>query len=52
MISQVAPPMHLVKGPGERRKQERRNAELRGKTKENFKAARRRRRERKEGGGG
>ena len=42
-----APPMHLVKSPGERRKQERANERLRARTKARFKQARRR-----AGGGG
>lgn len=50
VLSQVAPPMHLVKPRGERRRQEQRNAELRGRAKERFKAARQRRRGRKDGG--
>ena len=43
VLSAVAPPMHLVKPPGEARKQERRNAELNRKAKERFSAERRRR---------
>jgi putative FmdB family regulatory protein len=48
VLSAFAPPMHLVKPSGERRKQERRNAELRQTTKQRFKDARKRQRE---GGG-
>jgi putative FmdB family regulatory protein len=50
VLSAVAPPMQLAKPAGERRKQERRNAELRQRTKASFKEARRARRARKGGG--
>ena len=38
-----APPMHLVKSPGERRKQERKNEQLRAATKARLRESRRRR---------
>jgi putative FmdB family regulatory protein len=47
VLSAAAPPMHLVKPPGEARKQERRNAELHRRAKQSFKAERRRRAARK-----
>ena len=52
VLSAPAPPMHLVKPPGEARKQERANADLRARTKADFKAKRRRARERRQAGGG
>ncbi|HEX2127735.1 MAG TPA: zinc ribbon domain-containing protein [Solirubrobacterales bacterium] len=53
VLSAQAPPMHLVKPPGERRKQERANAKLRTETKTRFKQARARaRKERSQGSGG
>lgn len=42
VLSAPAPPLHLVKPPGELRKQERRNAQLRERTKADFKGRRRR----------
>ena len=45
VLSAPAAPMHLVKSPGEVRKQERKNAELRKRTKADFKARRKRARE-------
>jgi putative FmdB family regulatory protein len=42
VMSAPGAPMRLVKSPGDRRKQERRNAALRASTKDNFKQARRR----------
>jgi putative FmdB family regulatory protein len=51
VLSAPSAPMRLVKSPGERRKQERRNADLRATTKANFKQARKRARERAKGGG-
>jgi putative FmdB family regulatory protein len=50
VLSAQAPPMHLVKPSGERRKQERANAKLRKQTKDRFKQARRRARERRRTG--
>lgn len=44
LLSSPAPPMHLVKSGGEARKQERNNAQLRERTKADFKAKRQRRR--------
>lgn len=52
VFSAPAAPMRLVKSRGETRKQERRNAQLRERTKARFKEARRRARARREGGGG
>jgi putative FmdB family regulatory protein len=51
VLSAQAEPMHLVKPPGERRKQERANAKLRQQTKTSFKQARERARKRSQGGG-
>ena len=51
VLSAFAPPMHLVKPSGERRKQERQNAELRRTTKQRFKDARKRGREGRGKGG-
>ena len=45
MLSAQAPPFGLVKPPGEARRQEMRNAELRRRTKADFKARRKRARE-------
>jgi putative FmdB family regulatory protein len=50
-FSAPAAPMSLAKSGGERRKQERRNAELRRRTKADFKAKRARAREARKGGG-
>jgi putative FmdB family regulatory protein len=50
-LSAPAAPLNIVKSPGERRKQERRNAELRRRTKADFKARRARARETGKGGG-
>jgi putative FmdB family regulatory protein len=47
VLSAPAASMHLVKTPREARKQERRNAQLRDRTKADFKARRERARERK-----
>ena len=52
VLSAQAAPMHLVKPPGERRKQERANARLRTDTKARFKQARERARKRPRGGAG
>jgi len=53
VLSAPAAPMHLVKAPGETRKQERKNAQLRERTKNEFKAKRARARAaRKPGEGG
>jgi putative FmdB family regulatory protein len=49
-FSAPAAPQRLVKSPGEARRQERRNAQLRERTKANFKAARQRARDRSGGG--
>ena len=45
LLSAPAPPLHLVRTPAERRKQERKNAQLRDRTKSTFKAQRERARE-------
>jgi len=45
VLSAQAPPFGLVKSPGETRRQEGRNAELRRRTKAEFKARRKRARE-------
>jgi putative FmdB family regulatory protein len=50
LLSSPAPPMHLVRTPRQARKQETRNAQLRERTKADFKAKRRQARERKAGG--
>ena len=50
VLSAPAAPMHLVKTPRENRKQERKNAQLRERTKADFKARRKRARESKGGG--
>ena len=50
VLSAQAAPMHLVKPPGERRKQERANAKLRRQTKAQFKQARQRASKRSQGG--
>lgn len=42
VLSAPAAPMSLVKGAGEKRRQERRNAQLRERARADFKAARRR----------
>ena len=52
VLSAHAAPLTLAKSPGERRKQERRNAALREATKANFKARRQRARAARSGGGG
>ena len=52
VLSPLAAPFHLVKAPGERRRQERRNAALRASAKARFKEARRRARGSGPGGGG
>jgi putative FmdB family regulatory protein len=49
MLSAPSGPFGLVKTPGEARSQERRNADLRARTKAGFKAKRRAARERKGG---
>ena len=49
VLSSPAAPMHLVKTPGEARKQERKNAQLRARAKADFKA--KRAAARKQGGG-
>jgi putative FmdB family regulatory protein len=49
VLSAHAAPMHLVKPPGERRKQERANAKLRRETKSRFKQSRERARRRSQG---
>jgi putative FmdB family regulatory protein len=50
VYSAQAAPMSLVKPPGEKRRQERRNAELHSRTKAEFKARRRRARDSRGGG--
>ncbi len=52
VLSAPAAPMHLVKTPRETRKQERKNAQLRERTKAAFKAKRQRAREKRNAGGG
>ena len=52
VLSAPAAPMHLVKPPGEARKQERANAGLRARAKADFKAKRQRARERRQAGDG
>jgi putative FmdB family regulatory protein len=52
LLSTPAARMNLVKSPGATRKQERANAQLRARTKADFKAKRKRARERGSGGGG
>jgi putative FmdB family regulatory protein len=52
VYSAQAAPLNLVKPPGEKRRQERRNAELHSRTKAEFKARRRRARDSRGGGGG
>jgi putative FmdB family regulatory protein len=52
VLSAQATPFRLVKGPGDTRKQERRNAALGQRTKADFKARRRNARERAKGGDG
>ena len=51
VFSPPAPSMHLVKSPGNARKQERRNAELHATTKAKFKETRKKARERRAGKG-
>lgn len=50
LLSTPSPPFGLVKPPGEARRQERRNAELRARTKADFKARRKRAGEGRQGG--
>jgi putative FmdB family regulatory protein len=50
LLSAQAAPMRLVKGGGAKRKQERRNAQLRERTRVSFAAARRRARQSRGGG--
>jgi putative FmdB family regulatory protein len=50
VFSAQAAPMSLVKSPGAKRDQERRNARLHARTKAEFKAGRRRAREGRKGG--
>jgi len=52
VLSSPAPAARLLKGPGDTRRQERRNAELRTKTKADFKARRARARARAKGSDG
>jgi putative FmdB family regulatory protein len=51
LLSAPAAPMHLVKSPGDARKQERLNTKLREGAKADFKAERRRARAARKGGG-
>ncbi|HLM30707.1 MAG TPA: zinc ribbon domain-containing protein [Solirubrobacterales bacterium] len=51
VLSAQAPPMHIVKTPGDTRKQEVKNAQLRERTRAEFTSARRRARERRPKGG-
>jgi putative FmdB family regulatory protein len=52
LLSSQAPPLRLAKTPGERRRQEARNAQLRERTQASFKQARERARNARPRGGG
>jgi putative FmdB family regulatory protein len=51
VLSAQAPPLHIVRTPRDTRTQERKNAQLRDRTKAEFKSARQRARERRAKGG-